>query len=368
MSDVLVDAAIGTEQLVKIEQSVQVEWETSDQMVQATADSKESEVQTETKLCKEAEVQVNLLSQESQDNSSFTDHGDGDNPSKLNEEETGGEKKTLYTYKVDLSPVKQGHQKAVPKLLTTTCSSCKYQSSPDLMMAKLPCQTSPSQSSGSLNENRDSNNEEMTFKMPLAIKTVPDASKSSNKPPASIFSSTSSSYINRQLEADPLATNYYSSQSLPKVRQSLRKDVANVSKILDGDLSSPDLGIGDSDHDLNSSLRAYLTLYKYQLLRHQVNEAMVLVTGLEGFVREFSVKLISTGDYHSAISGSMSSLSNILRCTKKLCGQFTIEDSNTLFNQLESMRARKENMEKAITRQLKKTDQLLKKAKVNLKD
>jgi len=349
----LVDISVATDKVITQDESVQVGESTHQEM----------ETQTEPKISKEAQVQVELLvenkfeSQEKGD-AAYCNYYSKSNDGNLDEVET------LYTYKVDLSPVKNGPQQM------KNCSSCKYsKSSPDLV-AKL-----------SQNENKEVNNvnDDQLFKLPneelyaKVRKAVPvnraSRTKLSHLNKESVTSSTSSI---DQVDI-PLSTDY--ARSLPRVRQSLRKDVADVSKILDGilpniedDLSSPDLGIGDSDHDLNSSLRAYLTLYKYQLLRHQINEATTLLSGMESVNRDYAIRLISADIYEDAISQSLLSLINIVRSSKKLCSQFTIEDSNSLYSQLESMRSRKENMERAITRQLKKTDKLLKKAKVNLKE
>lgn len=134
-------------------------------------------------------------------------------------------------------------------------------------------------------------------------------------------------------------------------------------------VSSPDLGLGDSDGDLvNLGLRAYLTLGNYQLLRGQINESISVLNSIETLNNDFSLRLITSNDLVIEVKPFIVNLNQLLKSSKNLCRAFSLEDSSALLTQLEKMTVKKENMEKAISRQLKKTDKLLKKATVNLKD
>lgn len=122
--------------------------------------------------------------------------------------------------------------------------------------------------------------------------------------------------------------------------------------------SSPDLGLGDSDQDLR--LRASLPLANYQLLRGQLTEAICVVNSIESLNHDFNYDITDLIDEQRPF---LNNLQTLLRSSKTICRQFTVDDNNNqLIEQLAKMKIKKESMEKAISRQLKKTDKLLKKA------
>ncbi|XP_074598603.1 uncharacterized protein LOC141853230 [Brevipalpus obovatus] len=134
-------------------------------------------------------------------------------------------------------------------------------------------------------------------------------------------------------------------------------------------LSSPDLGIGDSDPDGKNPLRAYISLGYYQLLRGNLNQLFSHLNCLDNLYRErFVLQSITENEYASGLKLSLSNFHQIVNSCQCIWKNFVIENEKSLFVQLEKMRAKKENMENYITRQLKRTDRLLKKAKINLKD
>ncbi|XP_015784464.1 uncharacterized protein LOC107362005 isoform X1 [Tetranychus urticae] len=134
-------------------------------------------------------------------------------------------------------------------------------------------------------------------------------------------------------------------------------------------LSSPDLGIGDSDQDMNSTLRAYISLGHYQLLRGNLNQLSSYLNCLDNLYRDcFLLQSINLSEYMAAMKPNLANLNQIFNSSRNICKNFTIEDENSISLQLEKVKAKKESMEKAITRQLRKTDKLLRKAKLNLKE
>jgi hypothetical protein len=137
-------------------------------------------------------------------------------------------------------------------------------------------------------------------------------------------------------------------------------------------LSSPDLGIGDSDFDLinigQNGLRVYTSVGHFKLLKEQINETICSINTIDRLNQDFSLNII---DYHEFVSNFKPKISNInhlMNCSRNICRKFVIEDNDSLLKRLEKMIISKEKMEKAITKQLHKTDILLKKAKVNLKE
>lgn len=134
-------------------------------------------------------------------------------------------------------------------------------------------------------------------------------------------------------------------------------------------MPSPDLGIGDSDPDGLNPLRAYLPLSYYQLLRGHLNQISSHLNGIDNLYRDrFVLQSITDKEFSSALKLALNNLNQIISFSRSICKNFVIDDENSLHMQLEKIIARKENMEKIIARQLKKTDKLLKKAKTNLKD
>lgn len=132
--------------------------------------------------------------------------------------------------------------------------------------------------------------------------------------------------------------------------------------------SSPDLGIGDCDHDLNRSLRAYIKLGHYQLLRTNLNQISSYLSSLEKLNKDrFIFQLINDTEYINQIKPFLNNLKQMMNASKSICKQFSIEDEGPVLNQFEDIKRLKENIEKAITQQLNKTDKLLKKAKLNIK-
>ncbi|XP_053207830.1 uncharacterized protein LOC128391897 [Panonychus citri] len=132
--------------------------------------------------------------------------------------------------------------------------------------------------------------------------------------------------------------------------------------------ASPDLGIGDSDQDLNSDLKAYIPLGYYQLLRCNLHQLSSHLNYLDNLYRDcFLLQSISLSEYSSEMKPSLTHLNQTINSSRNICKNFTIEDENSIALRLEKIKAKKESMEKAITRQLRKTDKLLRKAKANLR-
>ena len=154
-------------------------------------------------------------------------------------------------------------------------------------------------------------------------------------------------------------------------------------------LSSPDLGIGDSDdHQESSNLKACLSLPNYQRLRGLINESICIMNTLEGIQRDFSLSILSRTEFVAESSPHLSALTVILSSAKNIfksiyinedCGKDPIivptkvqmvslgtmtndGDDQKLRAELESLKRKKQKMERAISRQLQKTDQLLRKA------
>lgn len=139
--------------------------------------------------------------------------------------------------------------------------------------------------------------------------------------------------------------------------------------VKDYQLPSPDLGIGDSDPDGHSPLRAFLPLSYYQLLRGHLNQISSHLHTMDNLYRDrFVLQSLSDKDFSSSLKLSLNNLNQIINFSRSICKNFVIDDENSLYLQLEKIIAKKENMEKVIARQLKKTDKLLQKAKTNLKD
>jgi hypothetical protein len=137
-------------------------------------------------------------------------------------------------------------------------------------------------------------------------------------------------------------------------------------------LSSPDLGIGDSDFDLinigQNSLRVYTSVGHFKLLKEQINETICCINTIDRLNQDFSLNIIDYHEFLSNFKPKISNINHLMNCSRNICRKFVIEDNDALLKRLEKMRISKEKMEKAITKQLHKTDILLKKAKVNLKE
>lgn len=158
-------------------------------------------------------------------------------------------------------------------------------------------------------------------------------------------------------------------------------------------LSSPDLGIGDSDdHQDGGNLKACLSLQNYQKLRGLINESICVMNSLEGIQRDFSLSILNRAEFVTESSPHLTSLSMLLSTAKAIfksiyihdnCSKGTMNgvpeqgkkqtvststmvkndhDTEKLIAQLESLKLKKLKMERAISRQVQKTDKLLRKA------
>jgi len=78
------------------------------------------------------------------------------------------------------------------------------------------------------------------------------------------------------------------------------------------------------------------------------------------------LKYIALDTFSEAARSHLLSLENILIASKTLCRSFSVEDVTAVHEQLDKLRYKKENIEKAMSRNVKKADKLLKKASVNL--
>lgn len=175
-----------------------------------------------------------------------------------------------------------------------------------------------------------------------------------------------------------------------EIRRNLGQSCQCSRKVLPiNSLSSPDLGIGDSDdHQEVGNLRACLPLSKYQRLRRLIHESICIMNSLEGIQRDFSLSILTRSEFLAESSPYFKSLSILLASAKATFKSFYIQDDSDrpvdmpketvsigtmarsdqdterLKAQLQLLKMKKQKMEKAISRQLQKTDQLLRKAAV----
>jgi hypothetical protein len=209
-------------------------------------------------------------------------------------------------------------------------------------------------------------NDDYLFKVPnddfIANKTKKQPINASNKPLLSSRLSSSSSSLE--------GTN-----RVPNNGSLLQLSVNCLNKNMNANsdhLSSPDLGIGDSDFDLinigQNSLRVYTSVQHFKLLKEQINQTICSINTIDRLNQDFSLNIIDYHEFLSNFKPKISNINHLMNCSRNICRKFVIEDNDALLKRLEKMRISKEKMEKAITKQLHKTDILLKKAKVNLKE
>ena len=198
---------------------------------------------------------------------------------------------------------------------------------------------------------------------------IPDQNQKENQLELSLketgesLSSKSSSEFGRKNHLNNKLTN--------KLNKKINLKAKKLDKTDEGKeiVSSSDLGIGDSDPDFNSSLHAYIKLSYYRILRKNLNSISSNLNSLDNLTNDrFVLHLINDKEFLSKFKPFLATLHQTMSSSKTIFRQFSVEDEGSILAQLHKMKAKKVSLEKAITRQLRKTDKLLQKAESNLKE
>ena len=108
----------------------------------------------------------------------------------------------------------------------------------------------------------------------------------------------------------------------------------------------------------NESIRAYTSISLYHLLKGNLNRMNELLLEFDSLIRTSFERQLETNYF---VRPFLEDMNNAILSSKNICSKFTVEDDDFLLIQLNKMKTRKDNIEKAISRQLKKTDKLLRK-------
>uniref|UniRef100_T1KH84 Centrosomin N-terminal motif 1 domain-containing protein n=1 Tax=Tetranychus urticae TaxID=32264 RepID=T1KH84_TETUR len=123
-----------------------------------------------------------------------------------------------------------------------------------------------------------------------------------------------------------------------------------------------------NDEKESDSVRVYLTFKYYQLLRGHLGQLSVRLNELDSLNKDhFVLEIIDSQEYSTAVEPCLTNMRKTINSCRIICHHFTIVDENSVLAQYERIKAKKENIEKAISQQMKKADKLLKKAKINLR-
>lgn len=138
-----------------------------------------------------------------------------------------------------------------------------------------------------------------------------------------------------------------------------------ISKMPDNDFTTDD---EPNDEKESDSVRVYLTFKYYQLLRGHLGQLSVRLNELDSLNKDhFVLEIIDSQEYSTAVEPCLTNMRKTINSCRIICHHFTIVDENSVLAQYERIKAKKENIEKAISQQMKKADKLLKKAKINLR-
>ncbi|XP_074605090.1 uncharacterized protein LOC141858284 isoform X2 [Brevipalpus obovatus] len=118
--------------------------------------------------------------------------------------------------------------------------------------------------------------------------------------------------------------------------------------------------------NIKDAIRVFLPQEQHQLLHNHLNRLAELVQELHGLNDKYLVlKDITEGEFSESVWPYLKDMRHIVNSSQVISDHFTIDESSIL-SEYQSIKAKKANIEKAVRRQVKQADKILRKAQLNL--
>lgn len=117
-----------------------------------------------------------------------------------------------------------------------------------------------------------------------------------------------------------------------------------------------------------ASVRVSLSYNHHYLLRNNLDRLSSLLLDLNKLNKAYIVlHNINQEEFSAQFSHYLKDMRHVVNSSQVISHHFTVVDENSVLVQFEKLKAKKANIERVITTQMKKTDKILRKAKLNLR-